>query len=81
MYTPETVFDAFQISEREGSKAWFTKVGVGYINKDHSINVYLDAFPKDGKVHLRDRSQTQKNPGHEFRGSQDRGVQDSRRIK
>ena len=60
MYTNQTVFDAFQISEREGSKARFTKIGVGYINKDFSINLYLDALPKDGKVHLRDRSQMKK---------------------
>lgn len=49
------VWDAFQITEREGSKAFWTKVGVAFQNRDSSINVILDAFPKDGKVQLRDR--------------------------
>lgn len=49
-------WDAFQIIEREGSKAQWNRIGVAFRNKDSSINVFLDAFPKDGKVQLRDRN-------------------------
>ncbi|MDO8527692.1 MAG: hypothetical protein Q7T03_08405 [Deltaproteobacteria bacterium] len=54
------IWDAFQITEREGIKAQWNKVGVAFQNKDSSINVFLDAFPKDGKVQLRDRKSNKK---------------------
>lgn len=55
MEESRTVWDAFQITEREGSKAQWNKVGVAFLNRDSSINVFLEAFPKDGKLQLRDR--------------------------
>ncbi|MDP2600686.1 MAG: hypothetical protein Q8P84_08160 [Deltaproteobacteria bacterium] len=56
-----TVWDAFQITERDGSKAQWNKVGVAFQNRDQSINVFLEAFPKDGKLQLRDRKFAKKN--------------------
>ena len=35
-------------------KAIFRRVGTGFINKDNSINVYLDALPVSGALHIRD---------------------------
>lgn len=62
MEEAKRVFDAYQIIEREGlEKAIWNKVGVGFQNRDQSINVLLDAFPKDGKLQLRDRKE---NGGH-----------------
>jgi len=47
--------DAFQIVEGKDGKSRWTKVGMAFVNKDGSINVFLDAFPKDGKIQIRDR--------------------------
>lgn len=47
--------DAFQITEGKDGKSRWTKVGMAFVNKDGSINVFLDAFPKDGKIQIRDR--------------------------
>ena len=43
--------------QREGEKSRWVKIGVGFVNRDDSINVYLDAFPVNGKMHVRDASQ------------------------
>lgn len=48
-------WDAFQIIELEGEKSFWRRIGVGFSNRDRSINILLDAFPKDGKFQLRDR--------------------------
>lgn len=47
--------DAFQITEGKDGKSRWTKIGMAFVNKDGSINVLLDAFPKDGKIQLRDK--------------------------
>lgn len=41
------------ISKKDGSTFWM-RVGSGFLNKDESINIFLDAFPKDGKLQLRE---------------------------
>lgn len=48
--------DVYVISEREvEGKAHWTKIGVAFVNKDGSLNVILDALPREGKMHIRDR--------------------------
>ena len=47
--------EVFQIIEGQNGKSRWTKVGAAFLNKDGSINVLLDAFPKDGKLQIRDR--------------------------
>ena len=49
------IWDAYQIAEREEGKYQWSCIGVAFLNRDQSINVLLDAFPKDGKVQLRRR--------------------------
>ena len=41
------------ISKRDGSH-WWMKCGSAHTNKDDSINVYLDAVPRDLKFQLRE---------------------------
>ncbi len=49
---------AYHIIERKGhEKAVFSRIGVAFVNKDGSINVMLDEFPIDGKVHVREERQ------------------------
>lgn len=48
--------DVFAISEREGdNKDRWTRVGIGFVNRDNSINVILDSLPLNGRLHIRDR--------------------------
>lgn len=36
-----------------GRKAWWTKVGVAFENRDGSWSINLDALPIDGKLQMR----------------------------
>ncbi len=38
---------------KDGKTHWM-KLGVAFVNKDNSINVYLDCLPTNGKLHVRD---------------------------
>ncbi len=58
-----TLKDVYAISEREnsgsgqqnGGKDRWTRIGIGFVNRDNSINVILDAMPLNGRFHIRDR--------------------------
>ena len=53
--------DVYTISERgEGQKDRWTKVGIGFVNRDNSINVVLDAFPTNGRLQIRERAKAEK---------------------
>lgn len=58
-----TLKDVYSISDRDstsnGDKERWTRIGIGFVNRDNSINVVLDAIPINGRFHIRDR-QTQK---------------------
>lgn len=44
----------FSVRERgEGKKAFWIPVGCGWVNKDGSLNLRLDAHPVDGKITVR----------------------------
>ncbi len=36
------------------AKSYWTKVGVGFVNRDGSINLQLDAIPISGKLQVRE---------------------------
>ena len=57
--TPKEVFNI--IEGKDGGKDRWVKVGHAFVNKDGSINAYLDVFPRDGKLQIRDRRATEKN--------------------
>lgn len=46
--------EVYHIVEREGTKPIWTRVGIGFVNKDDSINIRLDSLPIDGRLHVRD---------------------------
>lgn len=47
-------FDVYSIiTGKEDGKDRWVKIGVGFVNRDASINVILDAYPLDGKMQLR----------------------------
>lgn len=56
--------DVYTITERDGDdKDRWTRIGIGFLNRDNSINVVLDAIPVNGRIHIRDRQIKQKRKG------------------
>ena len=53
--TENTAKDVFNIVEGKDGKERWVKIGQAYLNKDGSINAYLDVFPRDGKLQIRER--------------------------
>jgi hypothetical protein len=39
---------------RNGEKAFWQKVGRAHVNKDGSLNVYLNALPLNGELNIRE---------------------------
>ena len=37
-----------------GKKNYWVKIGAAFVNKDGSLNVYLDAMPLSGELNIRD---------------------------
>jgi len=37
------------IQKHDGSGEWFMKIGTGFLNRDNSINLFIDAIPVSGK--------------------------------
>lgn len=35
-------------------KTYWVRMGIAFVNKDNSINVYLDGLPTNGKLQVRD---------------------------
>ncbi|HKA86460.1 MAG TPA: hypothetical protein VKE22_02305 [Haliangiales bacterium] len=36
------------------NKTYWMRLGVAFVNKDNSLNLYLDGLPTNGKLHVRD---------------------------
>lgn len=43
-------------AKEDGKKDFWQQIGIAYTNKDGSENVYLNALPLDGKLHIREVS-------------------------
>ncbi|HEY0193281.1 MAG TPA: hypothetical protein VGC42_19320 [Kofleriaceae bacterium] len=41
------------ITKQDGGTFWI-RCGTGHLNRDSSINIYLDVLPRDGKLTLRE---------------------------
>jgi hypothetical protein len=55
----------YTVVERSPGKSFWTRVGVGTVNRDGSINLRLDAIPTNGTLQVRDweeRDGVQKPP-------------------
>jgi hypothetical protein len=50
------VFSIKELSEKNGEekKTVWVKAGSAWVNRDGSLNVYLDVLPLDGKLHVRE---------------------------
>jgi hypothetical protein len=48
-------YQVFSVKERsEGERAVWVRAGAAFVNRDGSLNVYLDVLPLDGKLHVRE---------------------------
>lgn len=54
MNEERAIKEVFAISERENSKAIWTRVGTAFVNRDNSLNILLDSIPLNGKLQVRD---------------------------
>lgn len=50
------VFSIKETAEKSGEekKSVWVKAGAAWVNRDGSLNVYLDVLPLDGKLHVRE---------------------------
>jgi hypothetical protein len=56
----------YTVVERSPGKSFWTRVGVGFVNRDGSINLRLEAIPINGTLQVRDweeRDGVAKAPG------------------
>jgi hypothetical protein len=51
---PRRILKALQPIEGKDGKTSWRRIGTAFPNRDNSINLYLDSFPRDGKVQLRE---------------------------
>ena len=50
---PKQMKTVFTITERNGRSFW-TRIGVGFVNGDGSLNLRLDAIPLNGNLQVRE---------------------------
>lgn len=48
----------------DGKSEFWIKAGTAFVNRDGSLNVYLDVLPIDGKLHLREQSEKRETAGN-----------------
>lgn len=61
----ETMKEVYHITEREGKKAIWTRIGIAFTNKDNSINVILNSIPLDGRLQIREPKNNRKGEENE----------------
>ena len=57
------VKQVYTIINKEGlEKGQWVKIGVGFINRDQSLNIRLDALPVNGLLHVRSTPRKPRKP-------------------
>ena len=50
----DKIWNVYTIIERPGyDKSIWVRIGRAFVNRDESFNLFLDALPTNGKLHLR----------------------------
>lgn len=63
MSQQKTMKSVFTVVERDGQSHWL-KLGVGFVNKDGSLNLKLDALPLNKSLHVRDFETAEEREAH-----------------
>jgi hypothetical protein len=74
----KTMKAVFTVVERSPGKSFWTRIGVGFVNKDGSLNLRLDAIPINGTIQVRDWEPAERFSG-EAQGAQGDGPRVRRR--
>jgi hypothetical protein len=61
--TSKTMKVVWTVIERGPGKSFWTRVGVGFVNRDGSINLRLDAIPISGTLQVREWQDPQERRG------------------
>jgi hypothetical protein len=48
------VYTIIERKDKKGERKYWVRLGSAYVNTDGSLNVYLDATPTNGMLHIRD---------------------------
>jgi hypothetical protein len=54
----------FSIRSGRGGSFW-VRAGSAFVNKDGSLNVFLDVLPIDGKLHVREAGEKKETPAEQ----------------
>lgn len=52
-------YAVFSIRNGKNGSIW-TRAGSAFMNRDGSVNLYLDVLPLDGKLHVREAGETRR---------------------
>ena len=58
---PGTKLAVFAIRKTEKGPSVWMRAGNGYVNRDASVNLWLDALPIDGQLHVREAVSTRRD--------------------
>ena len=77
MLLPGKKLQVFSIKEtaekpNEEKRTLWVKAGTAWVNRDGSLNVYLDVLPLDGKLHVREFEE-KRTEGNNGRAAQSNG--------
>lgn len=63
------------VQSKDGKKTYWIGAGRAFMNRDASINVYLDCLPVDGKLQIREWDEPRREAGAPLRSSSDLGLE------
>jgi hypothetical protein len=75
----KTMKTVFTVVERSPGKSFWTRVGVGFVNQDGSINLRLDAIPVNGTLQVREWEPSERRGGDATNGAGGEGPRVQRR--
>src|SRR5438270_11872963 len=58
---PGVRYTVFSIRTTKNNETIWVRAGVAYVNRDQSMNLYLDVLPMEGKLHVREAGDKSKN--------------------
>jgi hypothetical protein len=50
------------VEGKDGKTSHWNRIGTAFINRDESINVYLECFPRSGTLQIRELDERDKRP-------------------
>lgn len=76
----KTMKVVYTIVERAQGKSFWTRIGVGFVNRDGSIQLKLDAIPTNGTIQVRDWEPRDDRRGDAEHAAQNGGSNGARRA-